>query len=185
MTNRCNRPGLMGGLNLYQFAANADRWVDPWGWAGYSTTPMDPYYGGEHLPGNTNNWLQGRSTVTYLDDTGRQAYKLTTKNGLLYDAKGNLFDTAGGSSLHRGGGGRAIFVMDSTGNIYASNYHGKGKFHHSSFLAGGPVAAAGEISVVRGKLTEITDRSGHYKPAPKFLAQAKDSLSKKGVRCPR
>jgi RHS repeat-associated protein len=24
--------GLMGGLNLYGFAANADRWVDPWGW---------------------------------------------------------------------------------------------------------------------------------------------------------
>jgi RHS repeat-associated protein len=24
--------GLGGGLNLYQFAPNADRWVDPWGW---------------------------------------------------------------------------------------------------------------------------------------------------------
>ena len=25
--------GLMGGLNLYQYAANADSWIDPWGWA--------------------------------------------------------------------------------------------------------------------------------------------------------
>ena len=24
--------GLLGGLNLYQYAANADGWVDPWGW---------------------------------------------------------------------------------------------------------------------------------------------------------
>jgi RHS repeat-associated protein len=24
--------GLLGGLNLYQFAPNADGWVDPWGW---------------------------------------------------------------------------------------------------------------------------------------------------------
>jgi RHS repeat-associated protein len=25
--------GLWGGLNLYQFAANVDSWIDPWGWA--------------------------------------------------------------------------------------------------------------------------------------------------------
>jgi len=24
--------GLLGGLNLYQYAANADSWIDPWGW---------------------------------------------------------------------------------------------------------------------------------------------------------
>jgi len=24
--------GLLGGLNLYQFAPNADSWIDPWGW---------------------------------------------------------------------------------------------------------------------------------------------------------
>ncbi|WP_431739795.1 RHS repeat-associated core domain-containing protein [Morganella morganii] len=25
--------GLMGGLNLYQYAPNPLTWVDPWGWA--------------------------------------------------------------------------------------------------------------------------------------------------------
>ncbi|MCL1824618.1 MAG: DUF6531 domain-containing protein [Betaproteobacteria bacterium] len=25
--------GVLGGINLYQYAANADGWVDPWGWA--------------------------------------------------------------------------------------------------------------------------------------------------------
>jgi RHS repeat-associated protein len=30
--------GLEGGLNLYQFAANADSWIDPWGWAPSTTT---------------------------------------------------------------------------------------------------------------------------------------------------
>lgn len=38
------------------------------------------------------------------------------------------------------------------------------KFHHSSFLAGQKVSFAGELQVVRGKLSVVTNKSGHYKP---------------------
>ena len=41
--------------------------------------------------------------------------------------------------------------------------------HHSSFLAGAPVAAAGEIKVVNGRLVSISNGSGHYRPPPGYL----------------
>src|SRR5262245_22942299 len=45
-------------------------------------------------------------------------------------------------------------------------------FHHSSFTAGDPVAAAGEMRAKQGVLELISNESGHYQPAPWFLAQA-------------
>jgi len=74
------------------------------------------------------------------------------------------------------GAGPRIFVMDGNGYFYvgtASN----GKFHHSSFLSGGPIAAAGEIVVAQeGKIKMISNVSGHYKPGAAFLWQAVQQL---------
>jgi hypothetical protein len=84
-------------------------------------------------------------------------------------------------SLYSKGASNAIFVMDEQGNIYASKVHAPGEFHHSSFLAGEPVAAAGEIRVTNGALEFISDRSGHYQPPPIHLEQAIDVLKDKGV----
>ena len=42
--------------------------------------------------------------------------------------------------------------------------HEFAKFHHSSFLAGEKVAAAGEIIIENGIIKEITNGSGHYRP---------------------
>jgi hypothetical protein len=44
-------------------------------------------------------------------------------------------------------------------------------FHHSSFLAGEPVAAAGEIRVSNGVLKTVSNNSGHYQPQPGYLIQ--------------
>jgi hypothetical protein len=143
----------------------------------FKTTKMDPHYAGEHLPGNK---VWPGSQVRYLDDAGRQQYRLTVKDGKLYDADGNPFDSSLGHSAHSGGG-KAIFVMDKDGNLYASNYHSPGQFHHSSFLGGQPVSAAGELSVRDGRLVELTDRSGHYKPAREFTQQALDRLKGSGI----
>lgn len=51
-------------------------------------------------------------------------------------------------------------------------------FHHSSFLAAGEVAAAGELRVASGLLTDVTDQSGHYLPAPKFMYQVIKELAR-------
>lgn len=119
--------------------------------------------------------------VKYLDSAERQQFKLTIHNGKLHTADGNLFDTTAGTSLWTKGGGRAIFVMDHNGDIYASNYQEKGKFHHSSFLAGAPVASAGELEVRNGELVAMSPQSGHYRPSGQQLLQCANHLLAQGV----
>jgi hypothetical protein len=117
--------------------------------------------------------------VAYLDEQQRQQYKLTVQDGKIYNAKGELFDTASAATVL--GGGKAIFVMDHDGNMYASTSHAVGKFHHSSFLAGQPVAAAGEIEVHNGEVTVVNRKSGHYRPTESQLNQVAEHLSSLGV----
>lgn len=117
--------------------------------------------------------------VAYLDEQQRQQYKLTVHNGKIYDAKGELFDTASAATVL--GGGKAIFVMDHDGNMYASTSHAVGKFHHSSFLAGQPVAAAGEIEVHNGEVTVVNRKSGHYRPTESQLNQVAEHLGSLGL----
>lgn len=42
----------------------------------------------------------------------------------------------------------------------------KGKFQHSSFLAGGATTAAGRLVVNHGVLKLMEAHSGHYRPSP-------------------
>jgi len=55
--------------------------------------------------------------------------------------------------------------MDADGTFYASMEQAVGEFHHSSLVAGDPVAAAGELDVGQGVLEALSDKSGHYRPA--------------------
>jgi hypothetical protein len=141
--------------------------------------PMNPNYQGEETGA-----VWGTS-VAYLNRDQRESQRLRFHNGKIYDAKGDLFDTSKAISAFSGSAGmgpaKAIFVMDSSGNIYASNNHAKGKFHHSSFLAGRPVAAAGEILVRNGILLEVNRMSGHYRPDVNQLMQAASQLQSSGV----
>jgi hypothetical protein len=143
---------------------------------GYSVTPMVPQYVGEDQPGNS---IWG-TPVQYLDPAGRAPYELHIRGGLIYDAAGNLFDTADAQTLHSDDS-RAIFVMDEHGRFYASKWHKPGEFHHSSLVAGDPVAAAGEIDVRNGQVLVVSDKSGHYIPRRAFTYQALDKLRIEGV----
>lgn len=141
------------------------------------TTPMNPHYKGENLPGNP---IWPGQSVRYLTPEERQSFQLSIHDGKLYDATGALFDTTTATTHFNGG--RAIFVMDENGALYASEYHAPGEFHHSSFLSGAPVAGAGEFEVVNGELRFITDASGHYRPAQTFSNQVIDQLRSEGLR---
>ncbi|MCP2295811.1 hypothetical protein APR11_002229 [Nocardia amikacinitolerans] len=145
----------------------------------FNTTELDPHYVGEEVPGNS---IWPGSNVKYLTEEERKAYQLFVRDGKIYDANGNLFDTSAASTAHSPGGGRAIFVMDENGNMYASTRHAVGEFHHSSFLGGKPVAGAGELQVVNGELKLITDQSGHYKPAQEYTQQVISNLQGQGVQ---
>src|ERR1700730_1917283 len=143
----------------------------------YRETPMLPAYAGEHVPGNM---IWDGSAVEYLTDAERAPYALTFRDGLIFDANGSLFDTTGAETLHSGPG-RAIFVMDASGNFYASMDQKPGEFHHSSLVAGGPVAAAGELEVGRGGLKTISDKSGHYRPRLRYTEQAIAQLKRTNI----
>ena len=53
--------------------------------------------------------------------------------------------------------------------------------HHSSFLAGGPVACAGSLKVEKGVILEINNNSGHYSPPRPLLIQVVARLAELGV----
>jgi hypothetical protein len=139
---------------------------------------LKPDYIGEQYPGGP----MGYPGVTYLDDADRELHRLTIHDGLMYDAKGLPFDTSNGvSAFGPSSNGRAIFVMDEHGNIYASTYQNFAEFHHSSLLAGSDVAGAGEILVRDGKIELLTDRSGHYAPGRSQTQQVLDQLESQGI----
>ena len=78
------------------------------------------------------------------------------------------------------GKGYGIFVMDNEGRIFAAS-HKVGLFHHSSFLAGSSVAAAGEIKIENGVIKVVTNKSGHYKPSDPEMIQFFQELESRGV----
>ncbi|HEX8437124.1 hypothetical protein, partial [Archangium sp.] len=102
--------------------------------------------------------------------------------GYLYNSRGQKFDTTAADPSAVGGGGAAIFVMDTAGNIYASNAHPTTILRQSSFLAGRPVAAAGELKAVQGVITVIKNCSGPYQTAPYVTRQVLLSLNNQGYK---
>jgi len=111
----------------------------------------------------------------------RARFKVTIQNGKVFDADGNLFDTRRSTTAFKVSKGRAIFVMDAQGTIYVSNEQTRGKFHHSSFLAGQPVAAAGDIAIDNGVITAISRKSGHYRPTHEQLNQVVQQLADQNI----
>jgi hypothetical protein len=136
---------------------------------------MMAQYAGE----DTSRQLWG-TTVRYLSSSERAQLELTVDHkGLLRTPDGKRFDTRHASP--GGDQGHAIFVMDHNGRIFASCNPVVGKFHHSSFLGGQPVAGAGTLKVTNGHLDEVTRRSGHYRPTVGQHKQVVDNLERLGV----
>merc|ERR1712007_141567 len=62
------------------------------------------------------------------------------------------------------GNGKIIFVVGMDWTMYVAEKV-KGKFHHTSFLAGSAVNGAGMLVLEKGGLvSQITPHSGHYQP---------------------
>ena len=128
----------------------------------YETTPLLPEYVDEIRRGGINGDLR------YLGPEDRLGFIIDVRDGKLIDTSGRL--------LH----GSYNFVMDATGIIYA-NLNANISLHHSCFLAGGPVAAAGSFEIYRGRLRRMDNQSGHYKPSWKLLKQSINELTERGL----
>lgn len=119
--------------------------------------------------------LEG-SCVRYCSEKEREQYRAIMKDGLLVWASENNPGRLGQySPVDTNFGPKWIFVIDVHGNLYV-NRKKKGGFHHSSFVAGQPVMAAGRISVDEGLVVCIGPNSGHYRTTWEQLLFAVDGF---------
>jgi hypothetical protein len=117
--------------------------------------------------------------VSYLDPEERWRYWVVFQSGRMwrfnYQRQLIPFDTGENSTLFSGRG-FAIWVMSPQGVFYTGD-HLQSQFHHSSFLAGRRIAAAGEWAVNKGgQLVFINHKTGHYHCTPHQLYNAMAKL---------
>jgi hypothetical protein len=108
---------------------------------------------------------------------------LHVRNGQMVDWQGNLLAP---SSEAEG-----LYVMDGHGSIFTTLSMDRDpeivqavagrQLRHSSLVAGGQVAAAGLVTVSRGRLISLNNESGHYAPPPSCLRAVLHQLAALGV----
>ena len=144
------------------------------------TRDLQNEYAGENDPTNPHRAFHP-DVVEYMSPQRLEEHRLVVMDGKLHwAADGALFDTRA-ATTHWSGQGRAMFVMDQHGNLYASLQQEVGRLHHSSFLGGKPVAGAGEIVVEDGVPTMLSRKSGHYQPSAMHHQQVRDMLDEQGI----
>jgi hypothetical protein len=137
--------------------------------------------------------------VKYVEKEERWRYRIRSIGGVLNQrvhkpmtneqrkkAKLEQYSTQNDQTVYMGKGW-AIWVMslahEHSGNVskFYAHKHVKDKFHHSSFLSGGDVRAAGEWVVAKGKLLFLTNKTGHYHASYDHILAAIDRLHAEGV----
>ncbi|KMZ58973.1 hypothetical protein ZOSMA_71G00470 [Zostera marina] len=94
--------------------------------------------------------------IKYLGPKERKAHEVIVDNGkLVYKQTGMSV-----SSIH---GCKLIFVLCTSRTLYIGQKE-KGRFQHSSFLAGAATSSAGRLVADNGILRAIWPYSGHYLP---------------------
>uniref|UniRef100_A0A2N9IDQ3 Uncharacterized protein n=1 Tax=Fagus sylvatica TaxID=28930 RepID=A0A2N9IDQ3_FAGSY len=119
-----------------------------------------------------------KQCVKYLGPIERNQYEYIV-------AEGKIVHNQSSHELHTKGGpeeaeAKWIFVMSPSGRLYIGKKE-KGKFHHSSFLAGGATIAAGSLVAEHGFLKFISRNSGHYQPGGDSLDRFLSFLGEHGV----
>ena len=124
--------------------------------------------------------VRGPGIVAYDSTLVQQGLtRVEVVAGVMYDRTGAKLDTATMSTFQKGRG-YGIYVMSAQGNLHVTSME-LGRRHHSSVLAGAPVAAAGEMKVTGGILEFISNDSGHYQPSGAHFLQIFHHLQKRGV----
>lgn len=135
-----------------------------------SPTNLDwPEYLATHTNREEKRRLLRYNNVVYL--TKEEADEFTvhydTRQGLVIDKQGRPFI-----------GGRYMFVLDQAGERLYIGKKERGRFHHTSFVAGAPVQCAGFIQFNRGRITMLRLHSGHYKPGKEHAILVRNFLSR-------
>lgn len=114
-----------------------------------------------------------KQQIKYLSPNEREQYEVVINNGkIVYKQNQQPVDTPEGSKW--------IFVMSTSHNLYVGQKK-KGRFQHSSFLAGAATSAAGRLIVDNGILKSFSPYSGHYLPTEENLDTFVRFLVENGV----
>ncbi|XP_042513856.1 IQ domain-containing protein IQM2-like [Macadamia integrifolia] len=113
----------------------------------------------------TRSKLQ-QQCIKYLGPTERMTHEVVVEEGkFFYKQTGKLLDTNEGAK-----DAKWIFVLSTSKTLYVGQKI-KGRFQHSSFLAGGATSAAGRLVVNNGILKAVWPHSGHYRPTEENFAE--------------
>ncbi len=138
---------------------------------------MSERYIGEEREPIIDGWDGVKEDVVpYLKEEARSNYLLNYRDGVFYQGNEKLRCWILSCKF--------IYVVDQYGQIFIGPNKAKNNFHHSSFLAGQPVAAAGHITILRGKITYIDNVSGHYKPTVYHFNQILNELINRNLSFP-
>ncbi|WOL19362.1 IQ domain-containing protein IQM1 [Canna indica] len=109
--------------------------------------------------------------IRYLGPKEREAHEVFVKDGKLIYKKSEV-------PVCTTEGSKWIFVLSTSRVLYVGQKK-KGRFQHSSFLAGGAITAAGRLVATEGMLKAIWPYSGHYLPTEEnfkeFIAFLQDN----------
>lgn len=140
-------------------------------------------------PKNVPRALLESAEVKYCNRTERLQYVVEIQEGKLYwvNQGRKLVHSSKTPKPKKGAPQGApnepvmmIYVMSPDGTLYVGDKK-REKFHHSSFLSGSAVIAAGSICVEEGVLKELTPHSGHYRPSDEDFARCVQSFRDAGV----
>jgi hypothetical protein len=120
------------------------------------------------MPINIQSFLKDmeKSTIM-LTREQRDKHRVHIRKGKFVarapDNEFHPFDTTKMKS--HGKYGFSAFVINTSGEISMFEHNNMAdRYAHSSMNAQRPVMAAGEVQIINGKLTYMTDHSGHYQP---------------------
>ncbi|KAM0038469.1 putative IQ domain-containing protein IQM [Helianthus debilis subsp. tardiflorus] len=124
-----------------------------------------------------------KQCIKYLGTTEREAYEVIVEDGkFMYKLSKTVIDTTDGPKDTKG-----IFVLSPSMVLYIGTKQ-KGKFQHSSFLAGGATISAGRVVIRDGILEAVWPHNGHYRPTEEnfdafmsFLEQHNVDINK--IKC--
>ena len=128
------------------------------------------------LPSFYNEDAGQAGAVHYLGENERAKYRLHVRDGLLVDGHGQLFSPQHEPKEY-------IYVLSEDGKLLCcTSKDDDGRvLHHSSLVAGAPVAAAGQLTACRGRLLVLSNESGHYAPPPSSLHTMVHVLASHGL----
>jgi hypothetical protein len=120
-------------------------------------------YEGEERGEYTDPVTRAPWRVRYFTEAEREAYRVRL------NAEGRFVDSAGRRMNSRFDEEflsfeEALLVIDPQNRWFVLPFEERGRYHHSSLLAGGAVKFAGTVAFLDGQIRRLSDISGHYRP---------------------